>query len=238
MDWQPETFLDNLQGHLTWARVRLKLHTLIARARRDEETSDALEMAHLFFFMAEEAFYLDAALTVQKLFAPDEYGSLVKFLNKSLQDLRKLPYVGEGLKASDIRGHLATLEEFADQLKRLDHLRDKWFAHHDRIAFDNPASFVHEYYVQPGELEQMIDAAQSVLSRHKLAFGSDFLPGLSGETDFLAVVDLIVRYRLAYRLRFEDPWDHATITDLMFHERHSKIDHLRTKFLGDKKGYT
>ena len=238
IDWNPEEFLRKLQGHLTWARVRLKLHTMIARARQDEETADALDIGRLFFFMAEEAFYLDAALTVQKLFSPKEYGSLTKYLNKSLQDREKIRYSDDRINASVLKGHLSMIEGFSDEIGRLDCLRDKWFAHHDRLAFDEPMTFVHKYYVQPDELERMIDAAQGIMRIHYLSFGVDFMPGLSRETDFLAVVDILLRYREAFKLRFNDPKDLEKAVELMFHYKHSRISSLKDRFLGSDEKYT
>ncbi len=233
--WQPEEYLRRLQSHLTWARVRLKLHTLIANARRDPEIDEALEAARFFFFMAEEAFYLDAALTVCKLFDQREEAGLVKFLNKSLQDRKKIDYGGKGLRVPDLQAHLSTMTGFEDELETLKSLRDGWLAHHDRRAFEDPTTFVDEYYVRPDELKNMVDAAQEILVEHYAAFGMDFSPGVPREDDLLSVIDLLMRHRKTCQRRVEDPSDLEGAVRLMVHHEHSHVDALRSKLHGERE---
>lgn len=232
LDWSPEEFLRKLQGHLTWARVRVKLYVMISQARRDEETRDALEVGRLFFQMAEDAFYLDAGLTVHNLLSQKEYGGLIKYLNKSIQDIEKIDYSGDELTSSQLNHHLAQVREYENEISRLKNLRDKWFAHHDESAFQDPKAFVHKHYVSPEELMSMIDVAQSVLLQHFHAFGSDFSPGLSRETDFLSIVDVLKRYHEVHKLRFMDPEDEEKAIDLLFHAQYGIADRLRSKYLG------
>ena len=234
LSWSPEEFLRRLQGHLTWARVRRKLHTLVFKSRRDDETRQSLEVARLFFLMAEQAFYTDAALTVYKLMSKKEDRSIVKYLNKSIHDLNRIDYPGDPLTRSDLERHLSKIKSFEGKMDRLETLRNEWLAHHDSSAFDDPDSFLSEYYVKPNELDDMISCAQSILERHYLAFGSDFSPGLSRETDFLSIVDILKRYHEAHKMRFQDPSDLEKAVDLMFHHRHSNIEELRSKFLDEE----
>jgi hypothetical protein len=179
-------------------------------------------------------FYTDAALTVYKLMSKKEDRSIVKYLNKSIHDLHRIDYAGDPLTASDLEEHLSKINSFEGKMSRLETLRNEWLAHHDSSAFDDPDSFLNEYYVRPNELDDMISCAQSILERHYLAFGSDFSPGLTRETDFLSILDILKRYHEAHKIRFQDPSDLEKAVELMFHHRYSNVEELRSKFLNEE----
>ena len=105
------------------------------RGAQEWSYEGGFECRGLFFMLAEDAFYLDAALTVCKLLGNERRG-LKKFLNKCLQDYDRLPIDRSFLDKADLIDHIKIVNELKENgtFAKLKKLRNKWLAHHDSEA--------------------------------------------------------------------------------------------------------
>ena len=231
LSWQPKQFLSDLQGHLTLARARLNASNFVQRARADDLTAHSLGASAVFFLLVDQALYLDTVLTVEKLFDASSNRSISKYLKKCEQDFDSLPIHDRSfLTRAKVKEHMDKIESEVKIYQNVRTFRDKWLAHHDPEAFDNPSKFVAENFVSYNDLRKLIEIAQEVLLDHFRGYGSSLSPGLSNEDDFLWLLDVLLRYDSVRSRWGTDRISDGEAANEMFHHEYSRRKELFEQF--------
>lgn len=187
------SYLRELWVHVALANSRLQyFQELNERA----STYRSGVWGRTFFLMAEDALYLDAALTIEKLFDPSGDRSLARYLNRFEQSRKVLVLRFEDLVTpkviQDQHDQIAHHKNTYDKLRTL---RDSWLAHHDKKAFDNPREFSHVNFLPRKELQPLVETANSIVTTHYEARDGGVVYDLPGREDLVRLLELVSQWR-------------------------------------------
>lgn len=182
---QARHWLDKLWHHTAMAAQRLDVLETV-------HGSTIPAVARHFFRILEDALYLDAVLSVHKLFTPStaERG-IHKFLNHVEQNRADLGRLGSLMTGTLLAALRSQLDAHQKESEKVRNLRGEWLAHHRKDAFDSPQSFQADAYVEFEVLEGMLDTAKAVVRSVYSTLDVDVDFRLPGTEDAARVIDIL-----------------------------------------------
>lgn len=191
--------LDRLSWYIADMDAKYKIANRLVNESR--KNYDGIKFAPTFFRSVTDALWLDAAISLARLFEKDRRAESVNirwfldFVGNHFDDLPQYPkpdYQGpevmqvEALTRGQLEQHRRHLDELeTDVVDRLILYRDRIGAHNDRRHFYDPSTIPTDKHLMAEDVANLVEEARSIFIQCWLAF-----MGTSTEMDFSTATDV------------------------------------------------